>query len=952
MFKKIGLELVVDNIRDFLSSVTAANTSTSKLGQTAIDAGKALDVLDKALVETAEEANKVGQTTVNAGKALDVFDKALVETANDAKKVADEQNKVNKVVEETDATKIDNLRKSVKELGEETSNTEKAATFFAQAWSGAAEAVGGFVVDKVMEAAGKVKDFITSAPQMAMDFQDKMQLFASVSSGPDAANAQIKDLIMQLGKELPISTMEAADAAVELARGGLSPATLQAGALRDTVNFAQGAMIGLEEASTIVVKQLGTFVKVGSTAEEQSAFMAQSMDLMVKAANASTLQVSELSLGLQEAGGTAKAIGLDYESFVTTMGVLSPAFSSASTAGTSFKNFLLRLKPTSKTAYDEMAKLNLVSLDTGKAMAWLATQGVKPLSEDVNTLTGQVVEYMKTDLGASKKDIDDMLESLSSNAFYDANGNLKSMAEVSQILQDVTKNLSNEERSFAMSKIFGNEAMNAAVQLADQGAKGYTTFSNAMKQANGVAEQAGVVNQGANFQMNQYQGTLEALKLTLGDKTIPYMEDFYAVLNDVTMTALTLTEAIFGNQESLAKLPNSLSGVIVFTKNLTAAWNILNGMLVHARDRTVDYSYALKTVPEYMANAMVFITDLSFAYKELTAEGGQLTIIYAQVASAFSQVYAYILTLGPAVAPLIMTFEQLYITAAEIAQRLAPVFAQLSTIFGSSGADAVSWGEVIRSTLYLVSTVVSVVLLGTFHLFKNYIDAILNVWNFFGDDIVFTITNVLRTIQYLYVLISTLTAGLLDTIIALFTGNFDKIPGIATENFKRLSEATQNYFSDYGARLVSYVVNLWGKVKKAFFDNWNWKAVVEQMLEGFLMAFAGGTGGIILAIAKFGGSLLKALRKALDMKSPSRKMMEIGQLASKGFLLGFASNSDAVKRLVEDMAYNTVISPAANAANSQTVNNATTNNNYNLGVTTSVQASNVIYSFALMQAMT
>jgi TP901 family phage tail tape measure protein len=90
---------------------------------------------------------------------------------------------------------------------------------------------------------------------------------------------------------------------------------------------------------------LGTLGPAMGTAAEQTAFLASTNDLLVKAAGASTLDVDKLGSAMLAAGGQAKAAGVGTEDFITTMGLISPSFDSAATAGTSYKNFLARISP-------------------------------------------------------------------------------------------------------------------------------------------------------------------------------------------------------------------------------------------------------------------------------------------------------------------------------------------------------------------------------------------------------------------------------------------------------------------------------------------------------------------------------------------------------------------------------------------------------------------------------
>lgn len=559
----------------------------------------------------------------------------------------------------------------IQNVATELSRIEEPANLMATVVSGAMERIGGAVVEFVMANLQKVGQFLKEAPQAAEGFQSAMfRFFAVADEGARNMKPEMEDLILMLGKELPVSTRDVAEAATELAKGGLTAATLKAGALRDSINFANAANLGLAEAGTIVVKQLGTFVKAGASAEEQAKFMAQSMDLMVKAANTSSVDVDELARGLLSSGGTAKAVGLDYEQFVGTMGALSPAFQSSSEAGTSFKNFLLRLQPQSDKAYEQMSKLGLVSTDATKILKFMQNEGIKPLGTDINVLTGQVAEYLSSVKGMKGSDIEKMFKTdFNKNEFYDANGNLKSMTEISGLLQKSLAGLSNEQRSQALSTIFGNDAMNAAVRLADLGAEGFAGFMEQMKKANGVAGMYNDVMQGAEMAGTNLEGSLEALQLAIGRNFLPYTEKLYNFGNDIVTVFLNMALAAQGNTKSMSELSAPMQEIVKYITQIDDAWNILQ-----AAFKGRDIQYALNTLPESMQSIILSIIDLVDWWKEMNSETGTFTSITEEASWAFDEFTGYVEDLLPAFQPLINAIINLGPKILYLATAILPLF--------------------------------------------------------------------------------------------------------------------------------------------------------------------------------------------------------------------------------------------------------------------------------------
>ena len=370
------------------------------------------------------------------------------------------------------------VKRDIDDLGETAKRSGGGFNALQEMAIGAFRQIGTIGVNLALDGLQKLGGFIVDSIGVAGDFEAKMnEVSAALGKGFEPGSeslTEFKDLFISLGKELPVSTAEVQDAALALVKGGLDPAVIEAGALRDSLNFAAAAGMGLADAAELTIKQLGTFVPIGASVEEQTTFMANAQNLLVKAAGASTLNVDALGDAMLAAGGQARAAGLDYEEFVTTMGLISPSFGSAAEAGTSFKNMLTRLNPTTKPAIAAMSELGLYSEETG-------------------------------------------------SAFFDATGKFVGMETAAELLKQSLTGLSDQQRIANLQAIFGNDAMGAATALAGAGAEGYQAFADKMLAANGVAGQAAATQQGFNFQMENMKGSLEALQITIGTALLPVL---------------------------------------------------------------------------------------------------------------------------------------------------------------------------------------------------------------------------------------------------------------------------------------------------------------------------------------------------------------------------------------------------------------------------------------------
>jgi TP901 family phage tail tape measure protein len=374
------------------------------------------------------------------------------------------------------------------------------------------------------------------------------------------------------------------------------------GGLESSLKFAAAAGMDLNAAAELSIKNLGTFVPITASAAEQTQFLATSQDLLVKAAGASTLDVDALGAAMLGAGGQAKAAGVDYKDFVTTMGMISPSFDSAATAGTSYKNFLARLQPTTKSAMSAMMELNLVTAD-----------------------------------GKSK--------------FYDSSGAFIGNRAAAELLNKSLNGLSAAQRMSTLQAIFGNDAMGAAVALANSGAAGYDKFAAAMASASGVEQTAATVQQGFNIALDNFHGSIEALQIVVGSMLLPVLTFF---LNSVISPGINLvtgfTQAMLGSSDAMAGLPGVLQIVVSFFGDLWTATATVIAALRGSGDAIAQLSQPMQLFMAVLGNVWAafdqgggVIVDFINGAADLNQVAAVMTSIFgADLGGAITSAVGYI----------------------------------------------------------------------------------------------------------------------------------------------------------------------------------------------------------------------------------------------------------------------------------------------------------------------
>ena len=316
----------------------------------------------------------------------------------------------------------------------------------------------GLVGGAVLGIAGRVGGMALSMVRGAATFETTMRQTAVATGAPASAIAGLSKLAIKMGQDTTFSAQDAGGAMLELAKGGLSAADIKAGALASTLTLASAGGIDLGQAAGDVVTGLSLF----NLSASQSASVAAAL---AGAANASQASVSDMGMALSQVGPGARNAGLSLQE---TTGVLA-AFAKngilGSDAGTSLKTMLTRLVPTTTAARKEMKTLGL--------------------------------------------------------DFTDAHGKFLPIGDVAQQLKAKLSGLSQEQRSTALSTIFGSDATRAATVLMGEGSAGIAGFVRATSDKTQADKLAAAATSGTSGALSRMSGAIHTAKLLIGTALEP-----------------------------------------------------------------------------------------------------------------------------------------------------------------------------------------------------------------------------------------------------------------------------------------------------------------------------------------------------------------------------------------------------------------------------------------------
>lgn len=333
----------------------------------------------------------------------------------------------------------------------------------------------------------------------AASFEEGLSAIKAVSGATAEEMELINDAALRIGAETSFSATQAASAMEELVKAGISVEDTLNGAADATVALAAAGGVELPEAATIAANAMNQF-------ELSAAELPGIADKIAGAANASAIDVSQFGYSLSQVGAVANLAGVSFDDTATAIALMGNAGIVGSDAGTSLKAMFMRLNPSTKEAADLMEQLGIITED-------------------------------------------------GTNRFYDANGSMKSLAEVSDVLGGALAGMTDQQKQATLTTLFGADAIRGAAVIAKGGSEAFNEMAAALGQTT-AADVAAVRLDNMKGKLEALMGSAETLAILIGQAIIPALTDmverltqavnWFVNLDDGTRTLITTIAGIVG----------------------------------------------------------------------------------------------------------------------------------------------------------------------------------------------------------------------------------------------------------------------------------------------------------------------------------------------------------------------------------------------------------------------
>lgn len=353
-------------------------------------------------------------------------------------------------------------------LGRATASATKAEAAQVKhtaAMTTGASAAGRFgSVARTGAAAGAVVLAAAMAKSVAVaaDFESQMDRVKAVTQASGRDMKAMTAIARDLGKKTGLGATEAARGLEALAKGGLTTKQIIGGGLAGALALAQAGQMDVAQAAETTANALNLFGLSGSQATHVA-------DAMATAANATTADVSDFAMALTQAGAAAKVSGLSFDETIV--------------------------------ALESLAKIGVKGSDAGTSLKAALLQTINPTKEAAAAMRRYGID------------------------FTDAQGKMKPLGTVAEMLQSKLGGLTKEQKIAALQAMAGTDGFRALAALMEQGGEGVDKLSGGLKKSGEAARVARENTDNLNGAWDKFKAQLQDIAIVAGTPLLEGLTD-------------------------------------------------------------------------------------------------------------------------------------------------------------------------------------------------------------------------------------------------------------------------------------------------------------------------------------------------------------------------------------------------------------------------------------------
>lgn len=556
----------------------------------------------------------------------------------------------------------------------------------------------------------------TAAVKVTSDFESAMSKVSAISGATGGDLDALNKKAQEMGAKTKFSATESAEAFTYMAMAGWKTEDMLNG-IDGIMSLAAADGLDLATTSDIVTDALTAF---GLSASDSGHFA----DVLAKASSNANTNVSMLGESFKYAAPVAGALGYSAEDTAIALGLMANAGIKGSQGGTALRGSLTRLiKPT-----DEAAAL--------------------------------MEQY-----GLS---------------MTNADGSMKSLGEVMNMLRDKLGGLTEAEQAQVAAQIFGQEAMSGMLAIINASDSDYAKLTDAIYDADGAAQQmADTMLDNLSGQLTLLKSALEGLAIQFGEILMPYIKQFVTWLQNLTQRLQELTPEQKEQVVKWAAIAAAIGPVLMVLGKLTSSVGSI-------------------------------ITTFGKIPGALVKAKSAFTAVSAAIGGISAPVVAVVAVIGV----LIAAFANLWKTNEEFRNKMTAIWDGIKSKFESFAQGIVDRLNALGFD------------------FENFGEVVKAIWDGFCSLLAPIFEGVFNQVSVILGSVLDALTGIFDVFIGIFTGNWDQawqgvkeIFGAVWDLIKGTFESWATAFKGIADTVLGWFGTTWDEtwtnIKQFFVDTWN-----------------------------------------------------------------------------------------------------------------------------------
>ena len=584
----------------------------------------------------------------------------------------------------------------------------------------------------------------TAVVKLSSDFESAMSKVSAISGATGSDLDALNQKAQEMGAKTKFSATESAEAFTYMAMAGWKTEDMLQG-IDGIMALAAADGLDLATTSDIVTDALTAF---GLSASDSGHFA----DVLAKAASNANTNVTLLGESFKYAAPVAGALGYSAEDTAIALGLMANAGIKGSQGGTALRSSLSRLiKPTDDAA------------------ALMEKYGL---------------------------------------SMTNADGSMKSLGQVMDMLRNNMGDLTEAEQAQAAATLFGQEAMSGMLSIINASDKDYEKLTSAIYDADGAAqEMADIMLDNLGGQLTLLKSALEGLAIQFGEILLPYIKQFVTWLQNLTQKLQNLTPEQKEQIVKWAAVAASIGPVLLVVGKLVTG---IGGLIT-----------TLGKIPGAVSSISGGMTKLVTGFKSI---GEGITLAKAgfpgmaaqasKLGAAIGGITAPVAAVIAIIAALVAAFATLWKTNEEFRNKMTSIWNEIKETIGGFCDGIV---ERINSLGFD---------------FQNITEVLWSIWKGFCDLLAPVFTGVFQYIADKIGVVLDVILGIFDVFISIFKGDWEG----AWEAVKGIFLSVWNYIKDWFTNILNTIggvldavcgwfgttwENTWNSIKQFFIDIWN-----------------------------------------------------------------------------------------------------------------------------------